>query len=265
MIEIHNEKVKNIPLLHVVKSEHRNLVRPMVFFIHGFTSAKEHNLHFAYLLAEKGFRVVLPDVDLHGERNNQQTRKEMMFQFWRIVVQTIAELEEIKNEFVDRELAEAENVGLVGTSMGGIVTFGALTQYKWIKAAVSLMGSPNYEKLAKRQIAQLKKAGIQLPFSDEELEREYEILKRFDLSVSPEKLAQRPLLIWHGKQDPIVPFQPTYDFYKKHKEEYTEVPANLQFIIEEKTGHKVSREALLKTVDWFDEHLSPQHDTAINI
>ena len=26
---------------------------PLVFFIHGFTSAKEHNLHFAYLLAEK--------------------------------------------------------------------------------------------------------------------------------------------------------------------------------------------------------------------
>lgn len=266
MIEIHNEKVKNIPLLHVVKSEYRNLVRPMVFFIHGFTSAKEHNLHFAYLLAEKGFRVVLPDVDLHGERNNQQTHKEMMFQFWRIVVQTIAELEEVKNEFVNRELAEPENIGLVGTSMGGIITFGALTQYKWIKAAVSLMGSPSYEKLSRGQIAQLKETGIELPFSDEELEREFASLRTFDLSASPEKLGQRPVLIWHGQQDSVVPFQPTYDFYEQYKNEYAEVPANFQFIVDEKAGHKVSREALLKTVDWFEEHLTPQqHDTAINI
>ncbi|GIN57414.1 alpha/beta fold hydrolase [Lederbergia ruris] len=265
MIEIHNEKLKDIPFLHVIKDEYRDLAQPMVFFIHGFTSAKEHNLHFAYLLAEKGFRVVLPDVHLHGERSNGQSNKELMFQFWRMVVQTISELEVLKNEFVNRELAKPEKIGLVGTSMGGIITFGALTQYKWIKAAVSLMGSPSYEKLARGQIRQLKEAGVKLPFSDQELEHEYASLKPFDLSMNPEKLAQRPLLIWHGKQDPIVPFQPTFDFYEKSKEAYTKVPANLQFIVDAKAGHKVSREALLKTVDWFENHLFPQHNSAVKI
>lgn len=265
MIEIHNEKLKNIPFLHVIKNEYHDLARPLVFFIHGFTSAKEHNLHFAYLLAEKGFRVILPDVQFHGERNNGQNSKEMMFQFWRMVVQMISEIEELKNELVNKELAEPEKIGLVGTSMGGIITFGALTQYKWIKAAVSLMGSPNYEMLARGQITQLKKSGIKLPFSDEELEHEFAALRPFDLSASSEKLAQRPLLIWHGKQDPIVPFQPTYNFYEKVKEAYSQSPANLHFIVDEKAGHKVSREALLETVSWFEDHLSIQHDTAINV
>ena len=70
MIQIHKEIVKGVPLLHVVKAGHEEKMLPLIFFIHGFTSAKEHNLHFAYLLAEKGFRVVLPDAILHGERTD---------------------------------------------------------------------------------------------------------------------------------------------------------------------------------------------------
>ena len=62
-----------------------------------------------------------------------------------------------------KDLADQDRIG-VGTSMGGIVTLGALTQYKWIKAAVSLMGSPNYVKFAQAQIEHLKTIGCQIPF-----------------------------------------------------------------------------------------------------
>lgn len=58
MILIDQQTVSGIPFLHIVKEENRDRPAPLVFFIHGFTSAKEHNLHFAYLLAEKGFRAV---------------------------------------------------------------------------------------------------------------------------------------------------------------------------------------------------------------
>lgn len=58
MIQIENQTVSGIPFLHIVKEENRHRAVPLVIFIHGFTSAKEHNLHIAYLLAEKGFRAV---------------------------------------------------------------------------------------------------------------------------------------------------------------------------------------------------------------
>ena len=58
---------------------------------------------------------------------------------------------------------------LVGTSMGGMVTLGSLTRYKWIKAAVSLMGMPHYEKYALWQINELKKHGIELPLKQEKI------------------------------------------------------------------------------------------------
>ena len=57
-----------------------------------------------------------------------------------------------------KNLIDSERIGMVGTSMGGIVTLGSLTRYKWIKAAVSLMGMPYYEKFALWQIKELEKA-----------------------------------------------------------------------------------------------------------
>lgn len=255
MIQIQKEIVNGIPLLHVVKNDDEKKMLPLVFFVHGFTSAKEHNLHFAYLLAEKGIRAVLPEAILHGDRSDGRNNKEVTYDFWNIVKNTITELEILKNDFVARGLADKERIGLVGTSMGGIVTLGALTQYKWIKTAVSLMGSPNHEEFARSQIMQLREAGVQLPFSNEEIENEFISLKKYDLSAQTEALAARPLLFWHGKKDPVVPFQPTYEFFEKIKSDYARNPDNLQFIVDEQADHKVSREALLRTVGWFEKHL----------
>ncbi|MCJ8005988.1 esterase [Lederbergia wuyishanensis] len=255
MIEIRKEQVNDIPLLHVVRNGNEEQMLPLIIFVHGFTSAKEHNLHFAYLLADKGFRVLLPEAMFHGERNNGRNDDTIMYHFWDIVMNTISELEEIKADFVRRRLADSEKIGLAGTSMGGIITLGALTQYEWVKTAVSLMGSPHYVAFAKAQIDQLKKSNPSLSLPEEELEKMYEGLKKYDLSNQPEKLRGRPIMFWHGKKDPVVPFQPTYNFYQNIKTDYEKNPFNLKFIVENEADHKVSREGLLQTVDWFEKHL----------
>lgn len=254
MIEIHTEKIKDTPVLHVMKEGAYYNKLPLVFFIHGFTSAKEHNLHFAYLLAQKGFRVILPDAHLHGERGDGRHSEKLVYEFWNVVLQNIRELEMIKKELQEQELVN-DRIGVVGTSMGGITVFGALTQYEWIQTGVSLMGSPSYVKFAKDQIASLRNAEMTIPFSNEELEAIFQRLEKYDLSRKPESLAGRPLLIWHGKQDSVVPFQPTCDFYEEIKSDYTRHPERLRFIADEHAGHKVTREALLETVEWFVKYL----------
>ncbi|MBS4218023.1 esterase [Bacillus sp. FJAT-49711] len=255
MIEIRKEKVNDIPLLHVVKSGNEEKMLPLIFFVHGFTSAKEHNLHYAYLLAESGFRVVLPEAKFHGERDAGHSEEEIMLHFWDIVINTITELEIIKDDFINKGRVDSKKIGLAGTSMGGIVTLGALTQYEWVKAAVSLMGSPHYESFARAQIDHLKKADPNLSLPNEKLEEMYTALQKYDLSHQSEKLRGRPLLFWHGRKDPVVPFQPTYNFYEKIKKEYEQHPSDLKFIVDEKADHKVSREGLLETVEWFKKHL----------
>lgn len=132
---------------------------------------------------------------------------------------------------------------------------GALTQYDWVKTAVSLMGMPYYEKFAQLQLDELKKNNIKVPLTNEELADLLRILRERDLSLQPEKLGGRPLMFWHGKKDPVVPYSYTYQFYETIQPLYSDSPENLLFISDEQAGHKVSREGLLETVKWFEEHL----------
>lgn len=228
----------------------------MIIFIHGFTSAKEHNLHYAYLLAEKGFRVILPESLYHGDREeNGFSETDLYGHFWKIVIQTIHELKDVKEYYVQVGLADQKRIGLAGTSMGGIVTLGALTQYSWVKAAVSLMGMPAYEKFSQWQMDLLQSQGFKLPFTEEQISEQLFVLRDYDLSLQPEKLENRPLLFWHGKKDPVVPFHLTYQFYQAIKDDYLKQPDLLRFISDENADHKVSREGLKATVEWFGKYL----------
>jgi uncharacterized protein len=241
--------IHEIPALHIVKEEYRLNSLPFVIFVHGFGSFKEKNLHYAYMLAEKGFRVVLPDALYHGERTSQN-QHELAFHFWEIVLTTIHELEDIKNHYLSSGLIDEERIGVAGTSMGGIITFGALTQYKWVKVAASLMGSPYYLAFAERQINELRERGITIPLTEEEQAQLLQQLKPYDLSLQPEKVNNRPTFLWHGKMDPVVPFEYSFQFY----EMMVKTNARIDLLVDERAGHKVSHEGLLRMVDWFHSH-----------
>jgi uncharacterized protein len=255
VIIVEKNLLKNNPHLHIVNKSEQQKKLPFIIFNHGFTSAKEHNLHYAYLLAEKGFRVILPEAIYHGERGQGIEEKNLYSHFWEIVIKTIHELNDYKEYYVNEGLADEEQIGLAGTSMGGIVTLGALTKYKWVKAAVSLMGMPAYEEYLHWQLEQMKSIGISLSFTDEQIEEQLSFIRPFDLSLQPERLENRPLLFWHGQKDPIVPFHLTYQFYQSIKDNYEKTPANLHFISDAQADHKVSREGLKATVEWFEKHL----------
>lgn len=253
MIGIDKKKMGNIPALIVVDIEKQREELPVVVFFHGFTSAKEHNLHIAFLLAEKGYRVVLPDSELHGEREQDTTETKRQISFWDIVLKNVDELAEIKQELEKENLILDGRIGVAGTSMGGITTSAALTQYEWIKTAVILMGSPRITTFAKTLVESFKKEG-DLPVTDEQIEALYGELEKRDLSLQPEKLNERPLLLWHGQQDAVVPFDHSYTFYDEVKKDYNN-EENIRFIKEDHVGHKVTRLAVLELVKWFEKHL----------
>lgn len=255
MIIVEKDYIHNIPILHVVNfGEYKNNL-PLIIFIHGVTSAKEHNLHYAYLLAEKGYRVILPEALHHGERGDNLTQKDIYARFWEIVLKTIQEVKIIKEYYVQKGLADDKRIGLAGTSMGGIVTLGALTQFPWIKTAVSLMGMPAYEEFSLWQLDQLRNQGIDLPFTPEQISDQLSVLRDFDLSLHPEKLNHRPLLFWHAENDPVVPYALTYKFFESIQRDNQDSPERLTFITDRHAGHKVSREGLLATVEWFEKYL----------
>jgi len=254
---VEKEMWNEIPLLHVYKEEYKNEQTPVVVFLHGFTSAKEHNLHYAYQLAEKGLRILLPDAHLHGERHTSLDEVQLSLRFWEVVLTSIEDVKYIREELLSRHLiSEETKIALAGTSMGGIETLGCLKVYPWIDVAAVLMGSPSYVQLAKAQMAQYESRGFKLPVTEEERKHLLDTLNHFDLSKDPTALNSRPVFFWHGEQDTVVPYEPTYNFYDAVKKSYANHPERFQFQSDKMAGHAVTRQGLLNATDFIAENLS---------
>ena len=250
-----NETWEGIPLLHVHTVE-MNEETPVVIFLHGFMSAKEHNLHYAYQLAKKGVRVILPDALLHGDRHEQVTKKQMNVRFWEIILQSIHEVENLYNYLKKNDYLKSDRIGIAGSSMGAITACGCLKHYDWITTAAICMGAPGYVELGKYLLAQLAAKGFKWSMTKEETQKNLDMLVNYDITVTPEKFNLRPVFFWHGKKDTTVPFENTYQYYLTLRTYYEEKPDYLKFVVDNHTGHTVTRDGMLEATSWLAQHLA---------
>lgn len=250
------ENWKGIPLIHVVKESLINEDIPVVIFLHGFKSAKEHNLHYAINLAKKNIRVIMPDAHLHGERVETLDTVQLGLRFWETVLTSIEELGLIHAELQERSFLKKAKIGVSGTSMGGITSLGALAMYDWIDAAAIMMGTPGFVELAKAQIEEYERGGFEVPLTNEELDVLFESLSMLDLTKYPSALGKRPIHFWHGMKDEVVPYKPAKRFYESILDHYRDVPERISFTTDKGAGHVVSREAMLEAVEKIASHLN---------
>jgi|SRR5690625_4040986 len=253
MIQLHKETIGDIHLLHMVKAENANTPLPTVIYFHGFNGEKESSLTPAYKMVEKGLRVILPDSKFHGEREGDVKPREKDLAFWEIVIQNITELEVIKDYFVSNGLTDKDRIGVGGTSMGGITTYAALAQHQWIKTGAVLMGTPKVSEYA-RQLIDRFNASHKEQIKEMDVKEPLKLLEQFDLTLHPEKLNHRPLFIWHGVKDNIVPVSLTDEFYEQIKD-YYESDNDLSYIREENRMHHLSKLSMVKTAEWFSKQL----------
>lgn len=245
----------HIPLLHVY-SEELTTDAPIVIFLHGFQSAKENNLHYAYQMVRKGIRVILPDAYLHGDRDKGLNEMEMNLHFWEIVFTSIKEVEFLYQQLQQKGLLTHGKLGMAGSSMGAITTFGAMKQYNWIKAASACMGTPGYEEFFEYLLKQVESLGLTWPVPEEQVNKLRKMVSLYDITKTPELFAGRPVLFWHGMKDKVVPFEPTYRFYEQLRDYYEDYPERLKFVEDAQAAHKVTREGVAEATSWLAEHLA---------
>ncbi|WP_188402941.1 alpha/beta fold hydrolase [Fictibacillus barbaricus] len=257
MVSIQKGLIGDIPFLMAEKKENNGKALPLFIFIHGYTSAKEHNLHFAYSLAEKGFRVILPDALHHGERISSNPPKSMDYDFWNIVYQGIQDVNKIMEWADENEFVSDGKIAVGGTSMGAIITYGSLVNYPNISAGCALMGTAAHEKFARWQIERIQKAGYEIPLSTSELEESFNHIREYDLIQNIEKLNNRPLFIWHSEVDAVIP----YEFAKPYIETLTKKNSMSVYMNDKTSGHKVSRAAYLNAVEWIAQQMNAKKET----
>ncbi len=249
LIEIEHKVIAGIPLLEFVDHTLVDKKIPLVVFYHGWESVKENVLANGYELARRGIRALLPEALYHGERQDDQPFENHYADFFKIIENNVTEFSTLINYYVGAGIADREQVGVTGLSMGGITTCAILTKYEFVKAAVCLMGSPNLVRLGESLIQLSESNGLRLPV---DAKTQVEGLRGSDLSLAPEKIAGRNVHFWHGTQDAVVPYQPTYDFYQKISQEA--YGKNVSFTTT-KDGHKVPYKISVEMADFFQKNL----------
>lgn len=244
MILIERIEIEDIPSLQVVQESLANKPLAAVIYYHGFNGEKESSLTIAYKMAEKGIRVILPDAPLHGERALSEDPVEHGTTFWKIVLQALEEVETIRNYLQNDAAILDDKIGVAGTSMGGMITYGALSKYDWIKTAAVLMGTPYLTKRAQATMGEAAKSEAEL----------LEQVEKIDVTHHLASLQQRPLFIWHGEKDEIVPVTDSRQFYELIADTYDD-QTQIQFIEEAERIHNISKLSIKKTAEWFHAQL----------
>lgn len=255
MIILNHEIISGLPVVELVKNECIDEKLPTVFFYHGWESYKERVLEYGYLLAQEGFRVVLPEAYNHGERRIMGELGQDPMNFWQVVTNSVREFPIIADFYITSDKTLVEQIGVAGLSMGGITTSAILTQYNWVKSASILMGSPSPIEFTKWlfQNYEIEGKSIYDTLDADIVEKRLSELAPVSLNLQPEKLAGRPVYFWHGSADDIVPASLTQNFVEENSE--TEHGKNISFELTAGVGHKVPREIIVKMTKYFKIHL----------
>ena len=124
------DSVEGIPAIHAAPAARIAEPLPTIFFFHGYTSSKELASFFGYMLAQAGFRVILPEADMHGARFDG-AEAFRLGRFWDILKRNIDELPLYRDHYMSKGLIEGDRVGVGGTSMGGFAALGCMARYGW--------------------------------------------------------------------------------------------------------------------------------------
>ncbi|KNC14635.1 esterase [Pantoea sp. BIGb0393] len=249
MIELATENLAGIECIHAAPAGQRQARLPTVLFYHGFTSSKEVYSYFAVALAQAGFRVIMPDADMHGARYNGDTELRMTH-FWDILKKNIDEVALLEAALRENDWVADERFAVAGASMGGMTALGAMARYPQIHSVACLMGSGYFMQLSHTLFPPLV---ARTPEQKETFAARLAPLAPYDPSEQLDKLSNRPLLLWHGEADEVVPFAETVRLEKALRE--AGLDQQMTSLSEKNIGHKITPSALTALVSFFKHHL----------
>ncbi len=252
-----SETVQDIPVLQVAEADHFYEPLPTVLIQHDVRGRKDWELRYGYPLAQAGFRAVLIDAPGHGERGLPALSFDqmMLYSFWEMVQQTVVDLDTVRAELAGRGLLLPERLGILGISMGALVGFGALTQYPWVRALVSLMGTPDWIGFIEWTQQQWALRGEEFPLSAAQVAEQVQSLRSVNPIDWSERFAGKPILMWHGLADRVVPVEGHRHLLHKLQPAYSNQADALQLIEVPGQGHSPTPVCTDLSIAWFRHYL----------
>lgn len=242
MIELKTQQLGEHEILHAFPVGLGEQPLPVVIFYHGFTSSKLVYSYFAVALAQAGFRVVMPDAPGHGSRfSGDETAR--LGQLWQILRGSLGEFAGLRDALYQARLVDGERLAVAGASMGGMTALGIMARHPEVKCVASLMGSGYFTTLSQTLF----------PPQAQDIEAVQATLADWDVTHALGHLADRPLLLWHGEADDVVPAAETLRLQQALVRQGLD--SNLTCLWEAGVRHRITPTALDATTAFFRQHL----------
>jgi dienelactone hydrolase len=216
-----------------------------VLLYHGFSGTKERMESYITAVAEAGFLTVSLDAVGHGERRypdfdmifNDQRWDAQFDQtetdFLQLIDDTVAEVPSIIDDLLARGWARADRVGVGGRSLGGNVAYASVLADSRVRAAVSVVGSP-----------------------------EWTLPRAHSPHHFPDRFFPAAVLSLAAEFDEYVPAGPIRDFHAKLQPWYEREPERSQYLEHPGVGHfltpELNNESCRQMTAWFQRWLPAQ-------
>lgn len=208
---INNRVIDRIPLneFYLEDMEYKGLI----FVQHGYMSTKEWGSDYLALpLARLGYFVVCIDSYKHGERIEEPFLSKDEFACMKDVPAVIkwTALDIIKLH--KHHYAHFDKFDMIGVSLGGMIAYYLATKTDNVRKLVPVISTP---ALMNKAVETLKTIGLNP--QDFLNESATNFINSIDTINRLEKLKYEELFMLVGKNDTVVPYQDTLDFYEKHQ------------------------------------------------
>jgi uncharacterized protein len=237
MIELEMRKLAGSEILHACPQGKAGTALPCIVFYHGFTSSKVVYSYFAVALAQAGFRVIMPDAPEHGSRFHGDAAGRLQ-RFWPILLNSCQAFTTLREAIVEQGWLEEGRLAVAGASMGGMTALGILTHHPEVKCVASLMGSGYFMSLSRTLF----------PSPDFPAR-----LAEWDVGQQLERLAAKPLMLWHGEDDDVVPAAESLRLQQALQQQGLDGKLTCQW--QAGVRHRITPEALDATVAFFRQQL----------
>ena len=227
----------DLPALLVSPAEAAAADLPLVIVLHPLGSRKEKMLPGLLLFARAGFQAVAIDAEWHGERPGAEERdRRLQADFFGASAAMIEGTARDVSRVLDA--LQAERAGIHGISLGGYTVFAALLTEPRLAAASVAIGSPDWAGPVRAY-----GLGPGNPLYDR-------AAATSPLTLLPDILPPRPLLMQHGTLDETVPADGVAELEKRLRPFYAQFPERLHLELYPGLGHSYPDEMERRAVEW---------------
>lgn len=270
----------------LVEQEHLQGRHPVVIVLHGTGGNKEGVMPWLRELAQCGFVAVAIDGRYHGERTKAgkgtAEYEEAIVRAWQdgkehpFFYDTVWDVMRLVDYLQTRADVDGSRIGLTGISKGGVETYLTAAVDPRITASAPCIGMQSFKWALDHNDWQGRIGTIQKAF-DQIVEKSGvtnvnsafvegfyhrvtpHIYSEFDGPKMLALTAPRPVLMVNSDSDNHTPLPGVKECIAAGQAAYAAVgvPDHFEFIIQEKTGHKVTSTSEKAVVEWFVKRLRP--------